>query len=85
MSRMVPFFLFRTTVSAVDSFLDSFQRVADVANSSHGKNMCKSTSIDTLLARQFILFTLRTVFVRRKSFFKSENIFLCTLLQATVV
>ena len=50
---------FRATVIAADSFLDAFQRVADVANSSRGKGTVLSGTFSCFAASN-IYFALLT-------------------------
>ena len=48
---------FRATVIAADSFLDAFQRVADVANSSRGKG-----TVATVLSGTFSCFAASNIY-----------------------
>jgi len=58
---------FRATVIAADSFLDAFQRVADVANSSRGKGTVLSGTFSCLPRQISTLRYLRLVLQQNKS------------------
>lgn len=56
---------FRATVTAADSFLDAFQRVADVANSSRGKGTVLSGTFSCFAASNIYFALLTSCFIAK--------------------